>query len=155
MEEYQQTRIVSDFESFALICKPDAVVDSESLDIHWTMDMYIWPPFTLYRIAIVAPQLSYRLGVLFTSHQSYLIQDAPWIGAKITSFPGWYENHSGMFMARRKWCYPIHFVLQLHLFSLRKIRNNDIKNKGLINNSGLLPRDVTEGLIGMKVETPQ
>ena len=42
-------------------------------------------PFTLYRIAIVAPQLSGRIGVLFTSHQSYPIQDAPRIGAKITS----------------------------------------------------------------------
>ena len=42
-------------------------------------------PFTLYRIAIVAPQLSYRIGVLFTSHQSYPIQDALQIGAKITS----------------------------------------------------------------------
>ena len=42
-------------------------------------------PFTLYRIAIVAPQLSYRIGVLFTSHQSYTIHDVAQIGAKITS----------------------------------------------------------------------
>ena len=42
-------------------------------------------PFTLHWIAIVTPQLSYRIGVLFTSHQSYPIHDAPQIGAKITS----------------------------------------------------------------------
>ena len=42
-------------------------------------------PFTLYRIAIVAPQLSHQIGVLFTSHLSERINDAPQIGARITS----------------------------------------------------------------------
>ena len=53
-------------------------------------------PFTLYRIAIAAPQLSYRTGVLSTSHQSYPIHDALRIGAKITSLRRLYENHSGI-----------------------------------------------------------
>ena len=88
--------------------------------------MRIWAPFTLYRIAIASPQLSYQIEVLFTSHQSYPIQDAPRIGAKSTSLRRWYENHSGMVVAWCKWGYPIHFFLQLNFFSFRTIKNNEI-----------------------------
>jgi len=42
-------------------------------------------PFTLNWIAIVAPRVLYRIGVPFTSCQTYPVRDAPQIRGKVTS----------------------------------------------------------------------